>query len=160
MRKLILLLLVSCSCFVSAQAQNNKAAEGGAEQRMKQEPSTTPGAETPSDLPKAKGNDEPVYKFVEQMPSFDGDLNAFLAANMKYPEEARKAGTEGKVYILFIIEKDGSISGITVKRPSGSKALDAEAVRVIGLMPNWIPGKQQGKAVNVFFTMPITFKLG
>jgi protein TonB len=100
-----------------------------------------------------------VFKFVEQMPAFNGDLNSYLAAKLRYPDDARESGTEGRSVIQFIVNEDGSISGVEVVRSSGSASLDAEAKRVVGGMPRWNPGKQQGKAVKVYFTLPVTFKL-
>ncbi len=100
-----------------------------------------------------------IFKFVEQMPSFKGDLNAYLSAKLRYPDDAREAGTEGRSVIQFIVNENGSISGVEVVRSSGSASLDAEAKRVVSNMPAWSPGKQQGKEVKVYFTLPVTFKL-
>ena len=100
-----------------------------------------------------------IFKFVEQMPAFKGDLNAYLAAKLRYPDDARESGTEGRSVIQFIVNEDGSISGVEVVRSSGSASLDAEAKRVVAGMPRWNAGKQQGKEVKVYFTLPVTFKL-
>ena len=100
-----------------------------------------------------------IFKFVEQMPAFKGDLNAYLSAKLRYPDDAREAGTEGRSVIQFIVNENGSISGVEVVRSSGSASLDAEAKRVVSNMPAWSPGKQQGKEVKVYFTLPVTFKL-
>jgi protein TonB len=98
-------------------------------------------------------------RFVEQMPEFSGDLASWLHDHLRYPDEARESGVEGRVGIEFIVSEDGSISNVKVVRSAGSSALDAEAVRVVKAMPHWKPGKQQGRAVPVIFTLPITFKL-
>ena len=103
-----------------------------------------------------------VFNVVEQMPEFaDGGmpgLMKYLGANIKYPEEAKKNKIEGRVIIQFVVAKDGSIKDATILR-SVSPELDAEALRVINAMPNWKPGMQKGKPVNVKFTIPVTFKL-
>jgi len=102
-----------------------------------------------------------VYVRVEEMPSYNGGRKAmykYLGSNMKYPEEAMKTGTTGKVYIGFVVEKDGSISNVKVLRPV-DELLDAEAVKVVSAMPKWKPGKQEGKCVRVSYTVPVNFQL-
>jgi protein TonB len=98
------------------------------------------------------------FKYVEQMPEFSGDINSYLAANMRYPEAAREAGTAGKVVIRFIVNEDGSISGAEIIRGIGG-GCDEEALRVIKSMPKWKPGKQNGRAVKVYFMLPVLFVL-
>lgn len=149
MRKFTFLLLLSCSFILFAQAQNKKTPD----HLIQAQPDAATGVVEAPIEPE-------VYKFVEQMPVFDGDLPAFLSGNLKYPEEAKKNGTEGRVIVQFIIRKDGSVTDSEVIRSSGAKSLDDEALRVVGQMPKWKPGKQQGKAVNVSYVLPITFKLG
>lgn len=100
-----------------------------------------------------------IFRSVEQMPAFDGDYVNWLQSHLRYPDDARESGTEGKAYIQFVVNEDGGISGVEVARTSGSKSLDDEAKRVVAAMPKWKPGKQQGKPVKVYFTLPITFKL-
>ena len=112
------------------------------------------------DEPKG-GDDEVIFQVVEEMPSFPGGMGEcmkFLARNMKYPVAAQKAKIEGRVIVQFVVDRDGSVNDIKVVR-SISPELDAEALRVVGLMPKWNPGKQRGKAVAVKYTMPITFHL-
>jgi TonB family protein len=95
------------------------------------------------------------------MPSFPGGMREcmmFLGRNIKYPILAQKAKIEGRVIVQFVVDKDGSITDTKVVR-SVSPELDAEALRVVGLMPKWNPGKQRGKAVAVKYTMPIMFRL-
>jgi TonB family protein len=82
----------------------------------------------------------------------------FLQENVKYPEEAMKNGIQGRVLIQFIVEKDGSISEAKVIKKV-NELLDAEALRVIGEMPKWTPGKQKGQEVRVKFVLPVTFRL-
>jgi len=101
------------------------------------------------------------FDVVEQMPQFPGgikELMTFLSQNVRYPEAAHKAGQQGRVIVNFVVEKDGSITEACVVK-SVSPELDAEALRVISSMPNWIPGMQNGEAVRVKYTVPITFRL-
>ena len=115
------------------------------------------------DIPKAKEEpqEEVIFQVVEEMPQFPGGLGEamkFLAKNIKYPVEAQQAKIEGRVIVRFVVGRDGSVSDVEVMR-GVSPELDAEAVRVVSLMPKWIPGKQRGKAVAVKYTMPIMFRL-
>ena len=115
------------------------------------------------DIPKAKEEpqEEVVFQVVEEMPQFPGGLSEamkFLAKNIKYPVAAQQAKIEGRVIVRFVVGRDGSVSNVEVVR-GVSPELDAEAVRVVSLMPKWIPGKQRGKAVAVKYTMPIMFRL-
>ena len=102
-----------------------------------------------------------VFDVVEKMPEFPGgvqELLGFLSKTIKYPAEAEKAGTQGRVIATFVVRKDGSISDARVVK-SVDPLLDAEALRVINAMPAWIPGTQNGKPVNVEYTVPISFRL-
>ena len=110
---------------------------------------------------KVEKAEKEAFDVVEQMPQFPGGPSAlmqFLSQNVKYPAEAHKAGVEGRVIATFIVEKDGSITNARIAR-SVHPSLDAEALRVIGSMPNWMPGMQNGEPVRVKYTVPITFKL-
>ena len=105
--------------------------------------------------------EEVIFQVVEQMPEFPGGLGEamkFLAKNIKYPVAAQQAKIEGRVIVQFVVGKDGSISDVHTVR-SVSPELDAEAIRVVSMMPKWNPGKQRGKAVPVSYTMPIMFRL-
>ncbi|MDD3039347.1 energy transducer TonB [Bacteroides sp.] len=105
--------------------------------------------------------DNTVFEAVEQMPSFPGgnqELMAYLGKNIKYPTIAQEQGTQGRVIIQFVVERDGSITDVHVAR-GVDPYLDKEAIRVIKGMPKWLPGKQNGKAVRVKFTVPVLFKL-
>lgn len=109
----------------------------------------------------SKANANGVFDVVEEMPQFPGGpskLFEFLAKNVNYPTEAEKANIQGRVIATFVVEKDGSISNVKVVK-SVDPLLDAEAVRVINAMPNWIPGKQNSKEVRVKYTVPISFHL-
>ena len=102
-----------------------------------------------------------VFDVVDEMPEFPGGSNAmfeYLVKNIKYPAEAEKAGIVGRVIATFVVEKDGSVSNAKVVK-SVHPALDAEALRLIKGMPKWTPGKQNGEAVSVKFTVPISFHL-
>jgi protein TonB len=81
-----------------------------------------------------------------------------LARSVKYPESAVKNGTQGKVYVNFVVEKDGSVGLVKIAR-GVSPELDAEALRVVKQLTNWNPGKNKGKAVRVSYTVPINFAL-
>ena len=106
--------------------------------------------------------EEQVFMVVEEMPSFgSGDANDFRAwvgQNMNYPEVAAENGIQGRVFVQFVVEPDGSISNVRVLR-GVDPALDKEAVRVVQNSPKWNPGKQRGKPVRVSYTFPITFVL-
>jgi len=102
-----------------------------------------------------------VYSYVEEMPSFPGgdqELYKFLSENIRYTEIAKRAGIEGKLILQMTISSNGKINDIIIVKglPAG---LDEEAIRVIRSMPNWIPGKQNGRPVNVRVSIPIVFKL-
>ena len=101
------------------------------------------------------------FDVVEQMPEYPGGPSAlleYLATNIRYPESAEKAGIQGRVIVTFVVMKDGSISNAKIVK-SVSPELDTEALRVLSAMPNWTPGMQNGKAVNVKYAVPISFAL-
>ncbi len=100
-----------------------------------------------------------VYDKVDVMPDFPGGhtkMIEFLCENIKYPKEAAERGEQGKVYVGFVVDTDGSITDVSVVR-SVSKVLDEAAVEIVKKMPKWTPGKHQGKTVRVKFMLPITF---
>lgn len=103
--------------------------------------------------------DVEVYVVVEQPAVFPGGeaaLNKFLAENIRYPDLARTSGIEGKVYIRFVVEKDGSVSNVKIMRDIGG-GCGAEAVRVVKSMPKWTPAKQQTRTVRSEFNLPVNF---
>ena len=105
--------------------------------------------------------EEVIFQVVEQMPEFPGGMQKameFLGKNIKYPVAAQEAKIEGRVIVQFVVGRDGSVSDAKVMRGVNPE-LDAEAVRVVSIMPKWNPGKQRGKAVAVKYTMPIMFRL-
>ncbi|WP_449303828.1 TonB family protein [Prevotella aurantiaca] len=99
-----------------------------------------------------------VYDHIENMPTFNGNLNQWLVQNMKYPVEAMNKKEQGKVIVQFIVSKNGEVSEPKIIR-SVSPALDKEACRIVLAMPKWNPGKLKGKPVAVRFVLPITFRL-
>ena len=104
---------------------------------------------------------EIVDETVDQMASYPGGIPAlmdFLNENIKYPEQAEREGIEGRVVAGFIVERDGSVSNIEILK-SVHPLLDAEVIRILSLMPNWIPGRQNGQPVRVKYSLPITFRL-
>ena len=104
---------------------------------------------------------ETVFQTVEQMPSFPGGmqaLNKYLKDNLRYPTIAAENGVSGRVVLRFVVSKSGKIENVEVLGPV-DRALDEEAVRVVKSMPAWVPGKQNGNAVAVYYTLPVTFVL-
>ena len=102
-----------------------------------------------------------IFQVVEQMPEFPGGMQAlmaYLSKNIKYPSVAQDNGIQGRVFISFVVNKDGSIVDPEVIK-SVDAALDKEAMRVIKAMPKWNPGKQRGKPVRVKYTVPVLFRL-
>ena len=98
---------------------------------------------------------------METQPSFPGGeakLYGYLGNNMKYPPIARDNNIQGRVYVSFVVERNGSITDVKVLRGIGG-GCDEEAIRVVKSMPKWSPGKQRGKSVRVRFNLPIVFKL-
>lgn len=106
---------------------------------------------------------EKIETFVEEEAEFPGgyaEMMKFFSKNMKYPEIAVQAGIEGKANVRFVVEKDGSIGNVTVQKGvPNCPECDKEAIRVIKSMPKWKPGKNGGKAVRSYFSMPVAFKL-
>ena len=108
-----------------------------------------------------KQESKDVFVVVEEMPQFPGGMEAmilWIAQRVKYPEQAKKDGITGLVMVSFIVNKAGKVTDVKVER-SASPLLDAEAVRVIGEMPDWKPGTQHGKTVDVRMTVPVKFSL-
>ncbi|MCI6460951.1 MAG: TonB family protein, partial [Prevotella sp.] len=108
-----------------------------------------------------KVEEQKVFDVVEQMPSFPGGPQAlfeYLSKHIKYPVVAEENGVQGRVIVTFVVERDGSVTDVRVAK-SVDASLDKEAVRVVSGMPRWIPGKQNGSAVRVKYTVPVTFRL-
>ena len=102
-----------------------------------------------------------IFKVVEEMPEFPGGaakMMEYIQKNIKYPMMARESDIQGRVFVNFVVEPDGTITNVTVMRGIGG-GCDEEALRVVQSMPNWKPGKQRGTAGRCAFTVPIIFKL-
>ena len=105
--------------------------------------------------------EEEIFVAVEQQPEFPGGTAAlmkWLASNVSYPQMALENGISGRVIVKFVVEKDGSVSGVTLVR-GVDKDHDREAIRVVKRMPKWQPGKNNGQAVRCYFNLPVNFKL-
>ncbi len=105
--------------------------------------------------------EEKPFVVAEKLPQFPGgetELMKFIYANIKYPPRAQEAGIQGKVIVNFVVERDGKITHIKIERGIGF-GCDEESIRVLNKMPPWTPGEMGGKAVPVYFTLPITFRL-
>ena len=105
-----------------------------------------------------KKSPKKVYDYIENMPTFNGNLNQWLLQNMKYPVEAMNKKEQGKVIVQFIVSENGEVSEPKIIR-SVSPALDKEACRIVLAMPKWNPGKLKGKPVAVRYMLPISFRL-
>lgn len=107
-------------------------------------------------------SEENVCMSAEEMPEYPGGMPAmmaFIQENIQYPEEAKEAQIEGRVFCTFIIDKSGKVTEVKVAKSSGTQCLDDEAVRVVSLMPDWKPGMNEGEPVSVIYTIPISFLL-
>ena len=105
--------------------------------------------------------EEEIFVVVESMPSFPGGmskLTEYLKSNLHYPQLAKEMNITGRVFVTFVIEKDGSVSGTKLLRGIGG-GCDEEAIRVVESMPKWIPGAQRNKPVRVQYNLPINFRL-
>ncbi len=119
---------------------------------------STSSFNTPSSLQNA----DEVVAFAETMPAFPNGamgLKRYLKDNLRYPKEASKKGLEGTIYIKFIVDKKGAILSPEVIKDNVGGGCAAEAIRLVSKMPKWWPGKQNGKAVNVYYTLPIKFSI-
>lgn len=109
-------------------------------------------------FPSFKLGSEEVYSYLEHMPSASYDIGQYLSSKVNYPKDAIKAGAEGRVMVLFIVTKNGTVDSAGALN-SIHPSLDKEAVRVITDMPKWKPGMLDGKAVNTYYVLPIKFNL-
>jgi periplasmic protein TonB len=106
-------------------------------------------------------SEQEIFTVVESMPEFPGGAQAmmeYIARNIRYPPMARESGIQGRVFVNFVVEPDGSVSNVNVLRGIGG-GCDEEAIRVVQGMPKWTPGRQRGKAVRVSFNLPVRFTL-
>jgi periplasmic protein TonB len=107
-------------------------------------------------------DEQEIFLVVEDMPTFQGQekdaFRVYIQQNLKYPVIAQENGISGRVYVSFVVDRDGSLTNVQVVR-GVDPSLDKEAVRVVKSSPKWTPGKQRGRAVRVSFTFPIVFQL-
>jgi len=106
-----------------------------------------------------KGED--VLIVADEMPSLPGGEAAIresIGRNLRYPESALERNIDGKVFVKFIVTKDGSVANVTISR-SVDSSIDEEAIRVVKMLPKFTPGKKDGKPVNVWYSLPISFQL-
>ena len=144
-----------------AAAEAKKAEEAKAAELAKSEAELKAEAKASDAIAPADTAKNVVYDVTETMPQFPGGqevLLKYLAANIKYPASAVKAKKQGRVIVTFIIQKDGSVAKARIAK-SVDPELDAEALRIVKAMPNWTPGTQDGKPVNVKYTIPVVFSL-
>lgn len=115
----------------------------------------------PEVVKKEEEKEAEIFTYVEEMPSFPGgpeEMFRFFSSNIQYPEIAKRAGVEGKIFVSFVVTRNGAIRDVAVVKGIGA-GCDEEAVRVVKTMPNWNPGKQNGNPVSVRVSIPIIFKL-
>lgn len=127
-------------------------------------PDTVPSGKEPHPVvAQTGGNPDSVYPYAQKMPAFPGGQKAFEAYfrdNIVYPKQEKKEGKEGTVYVAFVVNKDGSIDSVRlIKGVLGAPGLGEEAVRVVGAMPAWEPGRMDGKPVRVQLTIPVKYTL-
>lgn len=106
-------------------------------------------------------DEQEIFTVVESMPEFPGGQQAmmeYIARNIRYPAMARESGIQGRVFVNFVVERDGSVTNVRVLRGIGG-GCDEEAIRVVKAMPKWTPGRQRGQAVRVSFNLPVRFTL-
>lgn len=149
MLKLILVtVIIACSSF-AAFAQNEKQNAPDAAKDYQPVVGVNPGPAP-----------DKVYTSIDEMPEFPGGMPAlmeFLGKNIEYPAEARKEDIQGRVVVKFVVCENGTLCNEEVIRGIGG-GCDQEVIRVVKAMPNWKPGKQNGKAVKVYYTLPVSFK--
>jgi TonB family protein len=116
----------------------------------------------PPPAPPVVPDSERIYVSVERMPQYPGGFKAlidFLSENIRYPQEAKKQNIQGRVIVQFVVDKDGSVTNAEIKRDIGG-GCGEEALRVLSIMPKWQFGMQNNIPVRVYYTLPISFKLG
>jgi TonB family protein len=149
----LFLIMVFFSHYGKAQSKDVEVTKTPLKEREK--PNDARGVEAPLEA-------EEVFTYVEQMPQFPGGkgkMEEFIKQHVHYPQEADTNGVEGKVYTSFVVEKNGSLSGITITKGIGS-GCDEECKRVVKLMPTWEPGKMNNQTVRVRMMIPIYFSKG
>ncbi|MHB1279261.1 MAG: energy transducer TonB [Bacteroidia bacterium] len=124
--------------------------------------SDTVKVKKPAEVGVTEETDEPeVFVFVEEMPEFPGGTDSmarFIGAHLNYPDSAVENSIQGKVMVQFVIDEEGRVTDPKIVKGLGW-GCDEEVLRIVRLMPNWIPGKQKGKPVKIRFVLPIKFQL-
>jgi TonB family protein len=157
---IITVLLLCFGCKVNSQDANESTNETAIDGVLKETPEIVEGT---TDNQDDIDIDEKLFEAfeVEVSPEYPGGMEAlykFLGETLIYPMEAREKGIQGKVYVQFIVKKDGSVGHVKIARGL-DKLCDEECIRVMKLMPKWTPGKQNGKAVAVNYILPVMFTL-
>jgi periplasmic protein TonB len=148
MNKLILVTLIM-ACSFSALAQDEK-----------QSSSDSTNAYQPVVGTYSRPAQEVVFTSIDEMPQFPGGMPAlmdYLGKNIQYPSKAKKNDIEGRVIVKFVVCENGTLCNEEIVKSIGG-GCDEEVIRVVKAMPNWKPGKQNGKAVRVYYTLPVTFR--
>jgi protein TonB len=148
----VMLLAIICLLGLSSCAAKAK--------QLAQKTEVPPPPPPPQATPATQIEDEP-FVVVEEMPQFPGgdvELLKYVSTNVKYPEVARTNGIQGRVIARFCVTKTGAVNRVSILR-GVSPEIDSEALRVVSSLPTFSPGKQGGKAVDVWYMVPITFKL-
>ena len=146
-----MMLVISCSPNAVQQEEENKVPP----------PEQSEAQEKPTEATPEVQEETQIFTVVEEMPEYPGGMDAmyaYLGENIQYPDSAKINKISGKVYVTFVIEKDGSVTNVEVLRGIGG-GCDKEAMRVVSEMPNWEPGKQRGQEVRVQYNLPIKFTL-
>ena len=160
LRALAVVPVIALALLAFANPEMNTAPVAGQMEKTGSEVApATKAVQVTDDQQTGKDKESRIYKSVEQMPRFPGGeaaLMRYLQENIQYPAEAAKNNIQGRVVVQFVVEKDGHIGEVKVVRPV-SEELDAEAVRVIKTLPDFEPGRQNGEAVAVWYTVPVSF---
>lgn len=163
MRKITLailsLLMIACTPDRKKEAQTDIPEKDIVKERIIEDEVET--KEDEKEITQASIREEKPFVTVEKMPSFKGGdaaMKKFIDDNLKYPKIAKEAEIQGRVTVRFVVTSTGAIEDITVIRGI-DPSCDKEAIRVIKAMPKWEPGKQNGKAVDVYYTLPVVFRL-
>ncbi len=159
----MLLMLANCTVAPKQQEATEEAEETEVivVETPAQEIATAAPEEVTSE-PAETVDDSHIWDTAEKMPEFPGGEEAlmkYLKNHLKYPESAKENDKEGRVIVQFVVDKNGKVNNVEVVRGVDA-ALDSEAVRMVSEMPEWTPGEQNGKPVNVKYTLPVLFKLG
>ena len=159
MRKIAILIMSLAILSLNVDAQYSRSTYGKSQPKSQTTyKSTATKSQTTNKKP---AGDNTVYVAVDEMPSYPGgktEMYKFMKSELKYPQDAMDNGIQGRVIVDFVINRDGTIQDVTVKE-SVDPSLDAEAVRMVKAMPNWIPAKLDGKTVRGRYTLPVLFKL-